>query len=993
MANTTYPGAVVIDSTDRNGARLVVFEFTKQQLAGNVPIPIGNGSSHLASAYYATLAACQADYPMATALTNEIAQLSILLGISSMGSRDLVIPAGNYRWDNSGGLWTIAGFSGRMIFQTGATILFTSNTNVGIQFLNSSNFEIEGFTADYVTTPTSRGASDAALVMTNCADFSMRRTRILSSRNAGIVWNLCVRGVAYDTKVTYCQADGFFKANCMDSLIDGCELEFNGDDDFSVHNFHRTLNPTVSSSVFTQANHYLVNNQAVYFSAPGGTLPSPLVQNTASYSTPYYVIVLSSSTFQVSATPGPGSPLTLTGGSGTIICIVGQDVGATWSSGTTYTTGQFATYAGILYQAIQGNTNQRPDRNVAYWSLAYQQLPNGIFKGIISRGSAASGISCLGGLNAQFAECEVYDAALQSCLIATDGNFGSFIPAGVDADIRTIQNAGSQGQLIHGPTGTGAGQAGHPLDAVRVTDCASAKLRNMAPDISGVNGSSILVDCPNGDIELDNCSGFNSPYIGIFLTALRLHIPGKLRVENSGDRGIYIANCGTVVAEGGFYIKNCSQTSALNRAYDFDTVASLYVPGGITIEDTQATPTGFRGRDSGVSFGVVGAINDLITNSPASAWSSGTAYTPGQLSTFSGQLYESILSGTNHQPDISPTYWIPIFGNFVLDHGSTQLAINGVNSSSTPQSLVVGDRLANTGAGRPFPQYNPAQFQGQITHSMSPPTTSIFGNSGVPGVSGDNNAVWDWNATRLLIQAISQGVSARLIALNGASPGDVSVNCQIDLGALTVQLASNVLVALNTAITDGGASPLRDMLNVTWDSGSSSYLLQAITHGSFLPLVLQPLGGFTTLGPAGLKFNDATVQTTAFTGSSGSPLGTTVGGTGLNEANPTALINALLALIAPIPVAQGGTGGATAAAARANLGAAALPQSILGSNFTAPAISTGCGGTQIVNVTGSSFTAPAGGGPCTGTFTFTVNGSNFSVTVGAAACSGSQNLV
>lgn len=92
-------------------------------------------------------------------------------------------------------------------------------------------------------------------------------------------------------------------------------------------------------------------------------------------------------------------------------------------------------------------------------------------------------------------------------------------------------------------------------------------------------------------------------------------------------------------------------------------------------------------------------------------------------------------------------------------------------------------------------------------------------------------------------------------------------------------------------------------------------------------------------------------------------------------------------------IGNGGTNGTTAAAARGNLSAAALPQTIAGSNFDTPTLTTVCGGSQSVTVTGSSFTAPSGGGPCTGNFTFTINGTNFTVSIAPAACTGSQALV
>lgn len=105
-------------------------------------------------------------------------------------------------------------------------------------------------------------------------------------------------------------------------------------------------------------------------------------------------------------------------------------------------------------------------------------------------------------------------------------------------------------------------------------------------------------------------------------------------------------------------------------------------------------------------------------------------------------------------------------------------------------------------------------------------------------------------------------------------------------------------------------------------------------------------------------------------------------------------VQGTLTLANALAITSGGTGGITAAAARFNLGAAALPQSILGSNFTYPGqTSTACGGSQVITIPGSAFTAPIAGGPCTGSFSVTVNGSNFNFTVSSVTNSGTQALV
>lgn len=118
-----------------------------------------------------------------------------------------------------------------------------------------------------------------------------------------------------------------------------------------------------------------------------------------------------------------------------------------------------------------------------------------------------------------------------------------------------------------------------------------------------------------------------------------------------------------------------------------------------------------------------------------------------------------------------------------------------------------------------------------------------------------------------------------------------------------------------------------------------------------------------------------------------------IDGTGLIVADKIDLAAPSTDIKNALGLANGGTGGTTAATARASLDAAALPQTILGSNFTSPNINQNATGTQVVVVTGSSFIAPIGGGACSGTFNFTINGSNFNITIAGSANTGSQALV
>jgi hypothetical protein len=70
------------------------------------------------------------------------------------------------------------------------------------------------------------------------------------------------------------------------------------------------------------------------------------------------------------------------------------------------------------------------------------------------------------------------------------------------------------------------------------------------------------------------------------------------------------------------------------------------------------------------------------------AWNSGTAYVPGNQVTYSGGYYISILSGTNQQPDVSPTYW-QIVGSV-----STYIFFGAYNGGT---GYVVGNQVTYLG--------------------------------------------------------------------------------------------------------------------------------------------------------------------------------------------------------------------------------------------------------------------------------------------------------
>ena len=91
-------------------------------------------------------------------------------------------------------------------------------------------------------------------------------------------------------------------------------------------------------------------------------------------------------------------------------------------------------------------------------------------------------------------------------------------------------------------------------------------------------------------------------------------------------------------------------------------------------------------------------------------WSSGSAYTvgpPASVVTYLGSAYVAVLSGTNHQPDVSPTYWRLLVAKGAKgDTGdvgpastipgpagpANSLAIGTVSSGGTAAATITGTR-------------------------------------------------------------------------------------------------------------------------------------------------------------------------------------------------------------------------------------------------------------------------------------------------------------
>jgi hypothetical protein len=200
---------------------------------------------------------------------------------------------------------------------------------------------------------------------------------------------------------------------------------------------------------------------------------------------------------------------------------------------------------------------------------------------------------------------------------------------------------------------------------------------------------------------------------------------------------------------------------------------------------------------SGFSFGyasIAGAVDNYVGT--ASAWSSGTTYYFGQIVTYSGTTYTALLTGSNHTPSSSPTYWLAggntkstrnaLYARCLFTSPAQNWCTRSDLVSYSPNegvgfgTIVTASASPNTGGseapeglrvqmqqvvGSPSP--NRAQWYGTASSvSGSSPTFTVAYTAGAPCTSGTQNGC-TLGAGRP-IRDLSRSVSGTGLTYNGA---------------------------------------------------------------------------------------------------------------------------------------------------------------------------------------------------------------------------------
>lgn len=307
----------------------------------------------------------------------------------------------------------------------------------------------------------------------------------------------------------------------------------------------------------------------------------------------------------------------------------------TWSSGTAYSVQDIVQRSGSSYVAILSGTNHAPESSPTYWSVLASQGAQGVKGDTGDTGAqgtpGTNGNTVLNGTGAPSSGTGVngdyYLRNDTSCLYGpkSAGSWGSCVsligPQGPGGG----GGSGSPGyysSLITNTTATIAGSThgftATPCDLnVKVWDTSTPR-KLLAPDGESTPGAGdyITVDPTSCDVVV-RFNASTSFYVSIDGGAGPQGDDGQSVTATAESNG---ANC----TYGGWKFVSVSGTS--------------YVCNG-------APGTNGNAGSNGTSFVWRGA------------YGSGTAYVANDVVSYSGSAYISILAGTNHQPDTSPTYW------------------------------------------------------------------------------------------------------------------------------------------------------------------------------------------------------------------------------------------------------------------------------------------------------------------------------------------------
>jgi hypothetical protein len=194
---------------------------------------------------------------------------------------EITVPPGSYLIDNADGPLTITNFSGRLVFQGNAKLIFTTNTNGGLLFVGGSGAIITGLRATYATPPSVRKSPNEELKFSRTSDTILTDTVVENSPAAGILFYGSTNPSVTNATVLNSLADGLNFSNCQDARVTHLLTYNTGDDGLAFVNYDDS--PNLVGGV---AEDIVINNSKARGIAIAGqsnvTVNGFHIQNTSS---------------------------------------------------------------------------------------------------------------------------------------------------------------------------------------------------------------------------------------------------------------------------------------------------------------------------------------------------------------------------------------------------------------------------------------------------------------------------------------------------------------------------------------------------------------------------------------------------------------------------------------------------------------------------------------------------------------------------------------
>ena len=193
----------------------------------------------------------------------------------------IIVPPGTYLIDNSAGPFVVNNFSGIFQFQTGAQLVFTSNSNGAMWFSGGSGARIYSYSGTYQTLPESRVNNSEHLKFLNTTDTQLTNATVEGSLASGILFFESVRPVISGATITNTMADGLHLANTQNAQVTNLTTRNTGDDGLAFLNYGAFTNNTGG----TANNINVYNSQArgiTVIGQSGVTITTFHVENTSS---------------------------------------------------------------------------------------------------------------------------------------------------------------------------------------------------------------------------------------------------------------------------------------------------------------------------------------------------------------------------------------------------------------------------------------------------------------------------------------------------------------------------------------------------------------------------------------------------------------------------------------------------------------------------------------------------------------------------------------